>query len=79
VAALLSISPVEAAAVLSKDFLTDEYDSLEQSVDLFDTTRGVEALVSDLPVAGGVSVDDVQPFPVYGWIEVGYRPLQAHL
>ena len=74
--AALSLSPVAVVALLElNDFLTDEYEPVSGAVGLFDRQRPQEVLAGTLPRIGGVAVDDTQPFPVYGWIEVGYRPL----
>jgi len=59
---------------------TDEYAHVEDNVDIYDASRAFFSVsVTDLPTTKGVTQDDSQPFPVYGWLEVGYEPLTHHV
>jgi hypothetical protein len=59
---------------------TDEYASVADNVDIYDASRAFFSVsVADLPTTKGVTQDDSQPFPVYGWLEVGYEPLTNHV
>jgi hypothetical protein len=62
------------ALTLSKGLVTDKYDSLP-AID-FRKATAVNAAInvpgSAIPPGKGITVDNTQPFPITGWIEVGY-------
>jgi len=61
----------EAFAVLGRGIKTDEYDIDEiRNVNLLDASRAVTASGDSIPPGQGVIVNDDQPFPVSGWLEI---------
>jgi hypothetical protein len=65
---------VAVAAILSRGIKTGTYDGLEE-VDILDAQQAVKNVSStNIPAGAGVSVDDSQPFPLYGWIEAKWVP-----
>jgi hypothetical protein len=73
---LLALGLMEANGIK-----TDVYDPVDGSVDLNDSHSAVSVFLEDLPklpVNAGVNLNDVQSFPVYGWLEIGYQPLIKH-
>jgi hypothetical protein len=61
----------EAAAVLSRGVETDLYDPLP-SIDLLSTQDSAAVAVEQLAAGIGLTQDDTQPYPVYGWIDLGW-------
>jgi hypothetical protein len=58
-------------AILSRGVQGDEYASLNHAVDMLNTNNAVmDSLAANIPPNDGVTVDDTQPFPVSGWLEV---------
>jgi hypothetical protein len=69
------------AAVLSRGLLTDQYAALP-TVDFYRTdTAGAALHVSGtaIPAGVGITLNNNQPFPLTGWIEVGYGAPKAVL
>jgi hypothetical protein len=67
---LLTGGPVDAvkvAAVLSTGIKTDEYDSLPE-VNILDAGKAVNAYADNIPAGQGITVNDDQPYPIYGWL-----------
>jgi hypothetical protein len=66
--------PIKAGvveAILRRGVQGDIYAPLNNAVDMLSTTNAVEnALATSIPPNAGVTVDDSQPFPVSGWLEV---------
>jgi hypothetical protein len=64
--------PGSATAILSRGILTDQYDapSASSSQDFLNVVTN--APIDTLGPNMGVSQDDSQPFPVYGWLNVGW-------
>jgi hypothetical protein len=59
--------------ILAKGVKTDTYD--EPRVDVMDAQQAVkDVFATSIPAGAGVSVDDSQPFPLYGWIEAKWVP-----
>jgi hypothetical protein len=74
VAAQLFLGGVIGAAavglILERGIETDDYDA-PKPVNILDQTNAVNnAFADSIPVGAGVSQDDSQPYPIYGWIEV---------
>ena len=74
--AALAAMSLEALALLvdhelNKDLLGDLYDTQTNKVDLL-TTQGAALNVpaNNIPPNVGITVDDTQPYPVTGWVEV---------
>ena len=61
------IDAVKVAAVLSTGIKTDEYDSLPE-VNILDAGRAVNAYADSIPAGKGITVNDEQPYPIYGWL-----------
>jgi hypothetical protein len=57
--------------IASRGIKTDAYASLTQAVDI-DSTQGAVSNVAaaSIPPNQGITLNDNQPFPVYGWLEV---------
>jgi hypothetical protein len=66
--------PVKAGLVetiLRRGVQGDIYAPLSNAVDMLSTTNAVEnAPATSIPPNQGVTVDDTQPFPISGWLEV---------
>jgi hypothetical protein len=59
-----------AALILDQGVKTDEYDPFS-AVDLFDAPHAVtNARANNIPGGMGISQDNSQPYPVYGWLDV---------
>jgi len=71
---LASGGPVKTAVVeeiLRRGVQGDIYAPLNNAIEMLSTTNAVEnALATSIPPNAGVTVDDSQPFPVSGWLEV---------
>jgi hypothetical protein len=67
--------PVSAgvvAGILNRGIKTDEYAALK-NIDILASNHAVTNTFADsIPTGAGVSRDDSQPFPVYGWIDVSW-------
>jgi hypothetical protein len=64
----------EVAAVLERGITGDEYDRVAD-VDIFDTSAAVTISADGLPTPQGVTRNDNQPFPIFGWLEVSHGEL----
>ncbi len=65
--------------VLSQGLQTDLYDPLP-TVDFRDSTATnavIQAPLNAIPAGKGISQDDSQPYPVVGWLEVGWAGTQV--
>lgn len=66
-------NPIGAAIVteiLERGIETDEYDPLPE-VNVLDSQNAVTKVFADsIPAGRGVSQNDSQPYPIYGWLEV---------
>jgi hypothetical protein len=71
------ILATEVAAVLERGITGDEYDGVGD-VDIFDTSGAVTIRDDGLPTPQGVTRNDNQPFPIFGWLEVSHgEPVTA--
>jgi hypothetical protein len=61
------------AVVLNRGILTDIYDAPQASSRLDNQNVVTPTSIDALPAGGGLSEDDEQPFPVYGWINVWWE------
>lgn len=69
---LLTGGPIDAAkvlAVLSTGIKTDEYASLPE-FNILDASRAVNTFSDNIPAGQGIAIDDEQPYPVFGWLNV---------
>ena len=58
----------------------DEYDTSPMTTkNILDTSHAFTGEPSAVPGGAGVVVDDTQPFPIFGWIEVAWVDPQMHL
>jgi hypothetical protein len=80
--ALLSsgLQRIVIEAIFERGIVADDYTQHPIQVELYDASRACSVFIEDLPTTTGVTTDDSvrQPFPVYGWLEVGYEPLTTH-
>ncbi len=61
------------AVVLNRGILTDLYDP-PQAVSPFDNQNVAQPVAIDaLDAAAGISIDDSQPFPIYGWLKTYWQ------
>ena len=75
---ILSVPTVEA--ILGRGVVVDEYDTSPMTTkNILDTTHAFTGEPSAVPGGAGVVVDDTQPFPIFGWIEVAWVDPQMHL
>ncbi len=63
--------PVKAG-VLSKGFLSDKYEPLT----ILESAEFHKGFIKNLSGNTNVAVDNLQPFPIYGWINVGWKEPQ---
>lgn len=68
----IAFNPV-AAAILARGILTDRYDPPSASSPLDSTNVAFEVPVEQLNATIGVSEDDAQPFPIYGWLNLAWE------
>jgi hypothetical protein len=55
--------------ILSRGIRTDEYEPLDE-VNILDATHAVvNAPASAIPAGAGIVADEIQPYPVFGWLE----------
>ena len=55
--------------ILSRGIRTDEYEPLEE-VNVLDATHAVmNAPANAIPAGQGIVADEIQPYPVFGWLE----------
>jgi hypothetical protein len=74
---VLGVLAAAVTAILSRGIKTDTYDALKE-VDILDAQQAVmNVFATSIPAGAGVSVDDSQPFPLYGWIEAKWAPAGA--
>ncbi len=59
-----------AYVLFGRGIKTDEYETLPE-FNILDSASAVEnAFADNIPAGQGVVVDDNQPYPLYGWLEV---------
>ena len=60
--------------ILERGIKTDTYDCTDLlSKNILDRTHAVDTTVDQLRGGMGVVVDDIQPFPVFGWLETDWE------
>ena len=65
------VEPVTVELILNRGINGDVYDSLNNVVNMLSRNSAVENVSpNNIPANAGVTQDDNQPFPVYGWLEV---------
>lgn len=67
------LSAAEVAIVLERGIETDEYVPLP-SVNILDAGHAASAPANNIPAGAGVVLDDSQPYPIFGWLEVRFAP-----
>jgi len=72
----LDIAP---AIILRRGILTDIYDAPSASSALDRQNVAAPVGIDQLQQWAGVSEDDTQPFPIYGWLNVWWQPVQPVL
>ena len=61
--------------ILSRGIRTDEYDALPE-INILDSGSAVrDAPADNIPIGVGVVVDNEQPYPIFGWLEVRWVPI----
>jgi hypothetical protein len=64
---------IASAWILNRGILTDIYDSPQASSPLDNQNVVNAAAIGALPQEAGLSEDDKQPFPLYGWLDVWWE------
>ncbi len=64
---------VASAIVLNRGILTDIYDPPSASSPLDNQNVAAPVDIDQLPPWAGLSEDDTQPFPIYGWLNVWWQ------
>jgi hypothetical protein len=62
-----------SAAILNRGILTDIYDPPQAASPLDNQNVVTAASIDAVPAGSGLSEDDRQPFPIYGWIDVWWE------
>jgi hypothetical protein len=78
--ALLTGGPFDAkkvALILSTGIKTDEYDSLPE-VNVLDAGRAANVFADNIPPGQGITVNDEQPYPIYGWLTTRWVETETH-
>jgi hypothetical protein len=65
-----------SAIILNRGILTDIYDSPSASSPLDNQNIAAPLGIDQFPTSAGVSEDDSQPFPIYGWLNVWWQEIQ---
>jgi hypothetical protein len=67
------------ALILRRGIRTDEYDALPE-INILDSRSAVrDAPADNIPAGVGVVVDDEQPYPIFGWLEVRRVPIDIDI
>jgi hypothetical protein len=67
---------IASAYILNRGILTDIYDAPAASSPLDNQNVAAPADIGQLPPGAGLSEDDRQPFPIYGWVNVWWQEEQ---
>jgi hypothetical protein len=60
--------------ILARGLKVDAYDPIPE-VNILDTSQAVlNALVDNIPSGIGIVVDNSQPYPIFGWLDVKWIP-----
>ena len=79
IADILTLTGSLAAYFLNKGILTDIYDHPSASSPLDNQNIAGPVGIGQLPAGAGISEDDAQPFPIYGWLNVWWEEQQIVL
>jgi hypothetical protein len=72
------INFADAEQALRGGVITDSYDVPD--VNVLDRTHAVPFVpVNEIPTGGGVVIDDSQPYPVFGFLEIRLHPSDVNL
>ncbi|MGO4601978.1 hypothetical protein [Terrabacter sp. 2YAF2] len=64
---------IASAVVLNRGILTDIYDAPSATSPLDNENIAQPVQIDELPAGAGLSEDDTQPFPIYGWLNVWWE------
>jgi hypothetical protein len=63
-------------AILNRDIMSDEYDITGlRALNILDASHPVSVFADSIPVGQGVTTNNNQPYPVFGWLEAKFAPL----
>lgn len=68
---------IASAFILNRGILTDIYDAPSASSPLDNQNVAAPIAIDQLQAWAGVSEDDAQPFPLYGWLNVWWQDQQV--
>lgn len=66
---------IASAVILNRGILTDIYDAPSATSPLDNQNIAQPVQIDDLHAGVGLSEDDAQPFPIYGWLNVWWEEL----
>jgi hypothetical protein len=66
---------IASAFILNRGILTDLYDAPSASSPLDNQNVAAPVDINQLRGGAGLSEDDRQPFPIYGWLNVWWQPV----
>jgi hypothetical protein len=66
---------IASALILNRGILTDLYDPPSASSPLDNQNVAAPVDIDQLRPGAGISEDDRQPFPIYGWLNVWWQPV----
>jgi hypothetical protein len=66
---------IASAFILNRGILTDLYDAPSASSPLDNQNVAAPVDIDQLRAGAGLSEDDRQPFPIYGWLNVWWQPV----
>jgi hypothetical protein len=85
IADLLTLD-IASAIILNRGILTDRYDAPVAASPLDNQNVAAPVGIDQIPAGVGLSEDDAQPFPIYGWLNVYWQeaaivaePVEARL
>jgi hypothetical protein len=64
---------IASALILNRGILTDIYDPPSASSPLDNQNVAAPVAIGQLPAWAGLSEDDAQPFPIYGWLNAWWQ------
>jgi hypothetical protein len=67
---------IASAIILALGILTDLYEEPLAASPLDNQNIAAPVGIDQLPVGAGLAEDDNQPYPIYGWLNVWWEPIQ---
>jgi len=64
---------IASALILNRGILTDIYDAPSASSPLDNQNIAAPVAIGKVQPTAGLSEDDAQPFPIYGWLNVYWQ------